>query len=135
MSRPQQPASGKSSLIYVSASTPHMAVVKRVRKQLDDGIPRGPLTSSMSLPQRMATLKRDNAGAEARKEVAVLGTGKAIQKCLGVASWFANEKDCVVCVRTRTVGTVDDVIVEGDEAEDMSRVRRVSALEVVIRLM
>jgi len=83
----------------------------------------------------MAALRRDNASAEAGKEVTVLGTGKAIQKCLGVASWFANEKDCVVCVRTRTVGTVDDVIVEGDEAEDMSRVRRVSALEVVIRLM
>jgi ribonuclease P/MRP protein subunit POP7 len=111
-----------------------MAVVKRVRKQLDKGLTRGPSTSGMTLSQRIDALKRDDNGEGFAAEAVVLGTGKAIQKCLSVASWFSHQKDCDVSVRTRTVGTVDDIIVDGDELDDESRVRRVSAMEVSVRL-
>ncbi len=91
----------------------------------------------MSLARRVETLQRDdNDGSDGSGvEAVVLGTGKAIEKCVAVASWFSNQRDCLVGVRTRTVGTVDDVVVEDDEGPaDESRVRRVSAMEVSIRL-
>jgi ribonuclease P/MRP protein subunit POP7 len=111
-----------------------MAVVKRARKQLDKGLARGPQTSGLSLGQRVDALKRSAGGPGDGAEAVVLGTGRAIEKCVSVASWFTAQQDCVVEVRTRTVGTVDDVVVEGDAFEDESRVRRVSAMEVTIRL-
>lgn len=97
-----------------------------------------------------------NEGGEG--EVIVLGTGKAIEKTLNVAAWFQRQNDCRVSLRTRSVAAVDDVVVgtaknadgdwdadadpddadaepEGDdEAEDHSRVRMVSCLEVAVRL-
>lgn len=66
--------------------------------------------------------------------VTVLGTGRAVEKTLSLASWFEQEGDCNVVLRTRTVGTVDDVIVDEGEGEDESRVRKMSCLEVVITL-
>ena len=67
-------------------------------------------------------------------EVLVTGTGRALEKVLGVAGWFEGQGDCVVEIRTGTVGTVDDVVDEDGEEEEESRVRRVSCLEVVVRL-
>ncbi|KAF6811661.1 protein kinase, partial [Colletotrichum musicola] len=59
----------------------------------------------------------------------------AVEKVLSVAAWFSGEKDCEVEVRTRTVGTVDDVVVEGEEEfGGESRVRKVSCLEVTVKL-
>ncbi|KAM0323667.1 hypothetical protein ACHAQA_008602 [Verticillium albo-atrum] len=135
--RRQQPASSNERLIYVSASTPFMAVVKRVRNQLDSSLKdRAPSTKKLSLAQRVSLLNRDNGtSGESNCEVLVLGTGRAIEKTLSVASWFEQQPDCQVEVRTRTVSTVDDVVVEGDEfGGDESRVRRVSCLEAAIRL-
>lgn len=109
-----------------------MAVVKRVRKRLDKALVGGPMTKGMSLAKRVEALKKqDSPGTN--PEVLILGTGKAIEKVLNVAAWFEDQNDCVVEVRTKTVGTVDDVVVDGD-AEDESRVRRMSALEVTVRL-
>jgi ribonuclease P/MRP protein subunit POP7 len=115
-----------------------MAVVKRVRKQLDRSLTRGPATNGLSLAQRVEALKRtDDSGSGA--EAVVLGTGKAIEKCVAIASWFSNQKDCIVSTRTRTVGTVDDVVVDDDgnndtATDESSRIRRLSALEVTVRL-
>lgn len=69
-------------------------------------------------------------------EVLVLGTGKAIEKTLSVASWFMGQGDCHVNVKTGTVSTVDDIVVEDDTEpfEDESRVRRLSSMEVAISL-
>jgi ribonuclease P/MRP protein subunit POP7 len=65
--------------------------------------------------------------------VTVLGTGKAVEKTLSLASWFAQEGDCDVRLTTKTVATVDDVIVE-QGGDDESRVRKLSCLEVCISL-
>jgi ribonuclease P/MRP protein subunit POP7 len=57
-----------------------------------------------------------------------------VEKTLGVAGWFQQQPDCVVELRTRTVGTVDDVIIEDEDVEDSSRIRKLSCLEVIVRL-
>ncbi|KAL0937212.1 uncharacterized protein CTRU02_206943 [Colletotrichum truncatum] len=135
--RRQQPISSKSQLIYVSSSTPFMAVVSRVRKQLDKSLKGNvPSTKGMSLGQRIDLLHRDGGTKVNDAEAVVLGTGKAIEKVLSVAGWFTQQSDCEVEVRTRTVGTVDDVVVEGDEGGfgDEGRVRKVSCLEVTVKL-
>lgn len=114
-----------------------MSVVKRVRKQLDRSLQdRAPSTKKLSLAQRVNLLNRDTSTVgESNCEVLVLGTGKAIEKTLSVASWFEQQPDCQVQVRTRTVATVDDVVMEGDEfGGDDSRVRKVSCLEAAITL-
>lgn len=119
-----------------------MSIVKRVRKMLDKSLQgHAPATRGMSLPQRVAVLNREGGtkgvGGGSHCEVTIMGTGAVIEKTLSVASWFMAQGDCDVDVRTKTVGTVDDVVAEGgadDGFEDESRVRMVSCLEVLVRL-
>ncbi|VZH90446.1 unnamed protein product [Fusarium fujikuroi] len=113
LTRRQPPASSKSRIIYVSSRTPFMAVVKRARKQLDDSL--------------------KTTGAAPNAAVTLAGTGRAIEKILAVASWFEQEGDCEVEITTGTVGAVDDVVASGDE-EDQSRLRKLSCLELRIKL-
>ena len=114
-----------------------MSAVKRAQKLLDKSLRNATAAApkNSSLHSRVQALQRsggeDNSDGTA---VTVLGTGKAVAKTLGVASWFEQRGDCVVEVRTATVGTVDDVVVGEGEGEDESRVRMLSCLEVVIRL-
>ncbi|KAM5358737.1 hypothetical protein ACJZ2D_015021 [Fusarium nematophilum] len=116
-----------------------MAVVKRVRKQLDaslrttDAAPK-----NASVHERVRALERTAAaGGGAGGDgaiVTVMGTGRAIEKTLAVAGWFEQEGDCEVEVRTSTVATVDDVVVDGDgDVEDESRLRKLNCLEVSIK--
>lgn len=114
-----------------------MSAVKRAQKLLDKSLRNATAAApkNASLHARVQALQRsggeDNSDGTA---VTVVGTGKAVAKTLGVAGWFEQRGDCVVRVRTGTVGTVDDVVVGEGEGEDESRVRMVSCLEVVIRL-
>ncbi len=149
------PASSKDRIIYVSSSTPFMAAAKRVRKQLDRSLKSGGSSQAArknaSLHARIESLKRDvergarsarSANDEYGATVTLLGTGKAVEKTLSLASWFEQQADCHVAVRTRTVATVDDIsaaAVEGgsdavEQEEDESRLRRLSCLEVVVSL-
>ncbi len=71
------------------------------------------------------------------EEVLIKGTGKAIEKVVRMAAWWKEQSDVVVVIRTGSVGAVDDVLdtgVEGEGGEGQSRVRRVSCLEVAVRL-
>lgn len=80
--------------------------------------------------------KGDGKGKEGGGEEVVLkATGKAVERLLGVAAWFMGEgggEAYIVRVRTGSVGAVDDVV--SPEGEEGSRVRRVSCLEVGVRL-
>lgn len=122
-----------------------MAAVKRVRKQLDGsavsrggGVAAAPAQKAASLHARIEGLKRGNGGGDDAVVVTVMGTGKALEKTLKVASFFEQQADCRVEVRTRTVGAVDDLIhgdgADGAGAEDESRVRRLGCLEVKVQL-
>lgn len=166
----QPPGSASTRIIYISSSTPFMSAVKRVRKKLDASLRAATAPDTKAAPRnaslqwRIEGLRQDVARAEQQRTsadgtgdgeggggvgvgegrvqpVLVMGTGRAVEKVLGLAGWFGQEGDCVVGIRTRTVGTVDDVVVagggeEGDEGdeEDGSRVRKMSCLEVSIRL-
>ncbi|KAK1533264.1 hypothetical protein CPAR01_09972 [Colletotrichum paranaense] len=135
--RRQQPNSSKSQLIYVSASTPFMSAVSRVRKQLDKSLKgNAPSTRGMNLNQRIDLLHRDNGTKGGNGEAIVLGTGRAIEKVLSIAAWFTEQSDCEVEVRTKTVGTVDDVVLEEEDEGfgEESRVRKISCLEVTSAL-
>ncbi|RFU72695.1 ribonuclease p mrp, subunit pop7 [Trichoderma arundinaceum] len=140
LTRRQLPASSKAPVIYVSSSSPFMSVVKRTRKFLDKALrSNASAAKNVSLHARVEALKRDSGSETARGAVvSVMGTGKAIEKTLNVASWFEQQGDCIVKIRTRTIGTVDDVITEdtddafGDDGE--SRVRKLNCLEVAISL-
>ncbi|KAF5022013.1 hypothetical protein F66182_5936 [Fusarium sp. NRRL 66182] len=134
LTRRQPPASSKSRIIYVSSRTPFMAVVKRARKQLDASLKATDAAPKhASIHSRVEALKRTGGGDVDSAVVTVAGTGRAIEKALAVAGWFEQEGDCEVEVTTATVGTVDDVVAEGDE-EDQSRLRKLSCLEVRIKL-
>lgn len=134
LTRQQPPASIKSRIIYVSSKTPFMAVVKRARKQLDSSLKTTSAAhKNASLRDRIETLERGGADVESAL-VTVMGTGRAVEKTLAVASWFEQQGDCEVEVRTTTVGTVDDVVVDDENEEDTSRLRKMSCLEVSIRL-
>ncbi|PNP48898.1 hypothetical protein TGAM01_v210954 [Trichoderma gamsii] len=139
LTRRQLPASSKTPVIYVSSKSPFMSVVKRTRKFLDKALRNNSSSKNLSLHARVEALKRDSNSDTARGAVVtVMGTGKAIEKTLSVASWFEQQGDCIVKIRTRTIGTVDDVVVEdaddafGDDNE--SRLRKLNCLEVAISL-
>ncbi|KAH7382068.1 Rpp20 subunit of nuclear RNase MRP and P-domain-containing protein [Cadophora sp. MPI-SDFR-AT-0126] len=131
-------------IIYVSASSPFISIIKRVRTYLDaiESRSAGKLSLEGGDGKLLKGIERGvGGGGEGKRdeEVVVKGTGKAIEKVVRVAAWWQGRREEVrVVVRTGSVGAVDDVVVRGEgEGEGMveeSRVRRVSCLEVGIRL-
>lgn len=115
-----------------------MSAVKRVRKQLDQGLRRqSAAPKNASLQSRVEALEREQRNSTSGVggvEVTVMGTGRAVEKMVRLAGWFEQQGDCIVQMRTKTVGAVDDVVDVEGEAEDESRVRRMSCLEVVVKL-
>lgn len=143
LTRPQPSPSSSSQNIYISTSTPLISAVKRVTKALDSSLrtsaaPKGAsLQSRVDHLQRQVTRDEANGGRGGKTEVRVLGTGRAIQKVLQVAERLEAEGLYTVDVRTGTRGTVDDVVQvgsDGDEEEGEGRVRRVSVLELGVKL-
>lgn len=138
LNRPQIPSSSKSPVIYISSHTPFLSAVTRIRKLLTKSLRNtAAAPKNASTHARVEALQRSTNTAHGNASpllVTVLGTGKAIEKTLSLASWFEQQGDCDVRLRTKTVGTVDDVIVEEGEGDGLSRIRRVSCLEVVITL-
>ncbi|KAG9241600.1 Rpp20 subunit of nuclear RNase MRP and P-domain-containing protein, partial [Calycina marina] len=123
--------------LYISPSTPFASTIKRVRTLLShiESRASGPISFSSKLgPQITAGIKARRDGS--KEEVILKGTGRAIEKVLGIAVYWQGQADVVVRVRTGSVGAVDDVVENGnDEVETgESRVRRTSCLEVGISL-
>ncbi len=145
---PRRATNGRGSkTIYVSTNASFQSVVRRVRKCLEAG-PNGAKnhnssTKGLPLAARIAALQVQGSAAQreaadgerAEHEVLFIGTGRAIEKTLNIAVWFSKQRDYRVSVRTRTVAVVDDVVLDDDDdGEADSRVRRMSALEVGVRL-
>ncbi|KAI0384295.1 Rpp20 subunit of nuclear RNase MRP and P-domain-containing protein [Hypomontagnella monticulosa] len=156
------PSTHASKRIYITAKTPFRSVTARVRKQLDKNL-RAASTSNKaftnrlagnktaSLDDRVRAIQRHSSsaskingggsglgiGLEDAGEVVVLGTGRAIQKVVEVALFFQKQADCIVQLRTGSVGAIDDIVQEGDEewgGEGEERVRMMSSLEASIKL-
>jgi ribonuclease P/MRP protein subunit POP7 len=132
-------SSTSPKIIYISASTPFISTVKRVRSLLThiESRAAGPIDfssgSQSALKQIEASLskKKREDGKGRGEEVVMKGTGKAIEKVMRLATWWQAQEDVKVTIRTGSVGAIDDVI--GGE-EEGSRVRRLSCLEVGVRL-
>ncbi|KAI1204896.1 Rpp20 subunit of nuclear RNase MRP and P-domain-containing protein [Annulohypoxylon truncatum] len=160
------PSTRASKRIYITAKTPFRSVTARVRKQLDKNLRQASSASNAftnklaankgaSLDDRVRAIQRHSSqaskgsgngngsgngvatGLENAGEVVVLGTGRAIQKVVEVALFFQKQNDCIVQMKTGSVGAIDDVVQEGDEewgGEGEERVRMMSSLEASIRL-
>ncbi|KAI0835458.1 Rpp20 subunit of nuclear RNase MRP and P-domain-containing protein [Hypoxylon sp. FL0890] len=149
------PSTRAARRIYITAKTPFRSVTARVRKQLDKNLREASASNkaftnklaankNASLDDRIRAIQqqsskgsRSGIGLEDSGEVVVLGTGRAIQKVTEVALFFQKQADCIVQLRTGSVGAVDDVIQEGEEewgGEGEERVRMMSSLEASIKL-
>ncbi|OAL37032.1 hypothetical protein AYO20_03801 [Fonsecaea nubica] len=124
-------------VVYVSARTPVVAAIKRVKKYLVHIERRALEDAGGGFAARKhghgkggghpakAAEKANEALARDKEEVLVKASGRAMGQALRVGEWFRNkEKDmlCRVEVRTGNVSTVDDIVqlddlVEGEEDE------------------
>lgn len=134
------PLSPKQPIIYIATKSPFMGIVSKIRHALDRA-PSSRSTKGLPLAARMAALNSPAPSSDrVQDEVLVRGTGRAMAKALHVAAWFGKQNEYVVSVRTMSLETVDDVVVDddgaGDEggfaAEGESRTRMVNCLEVGI---
>lgn len=146
--------SDQQKVVYVSAKTPFISAVKRVRKLLVEIDKRSMgkvdlLNGKGSEKQKLRVLGEKAAPPTGKgpEEVLLKATNRAIEKVLELALYFQGQEDCNVRLRTGTVGAVDDLVVsdlaegaenaEADEEEDElpeSRVRKVTFVEVAITL-
>ena len=88
--------------------------------------------------------KTSSVGKKKDPEAVVLkGTNRAIEKVLGLGLYFQKQDDCMVRLRTGSLGVVDDIVQEEEEGgeEDVvggevpeSRVRKISVVEVAVTL-
>ncbi|KAK4693333.1 ribonuclease P/MRP protein subunit POP7, partial [Lecanoromycetidae sp. Uapishka_2] len=134
--------------------------VKRVRKLLSHAEERstGKIDLVGGKDNDKQKLKRlgeslNPSGAKTPEEVVLKATNRAIERVLGLALFFQGQDDCVVRIRTSSVGTVDDIVefndptnvdgvdgaVEDDEREEEdelpeSRIRKMSVVEVAVTL-
>lgn len=130
-----------------------MGLISKVRKALDNGpvgLHANTSSKGLPLPARIAAIQTSSSSsssssdtaAEKGHEVLVRGSGRAMAKTLELAAWFQRQQDCSINLRTMTLETVDDVVVDEDGAEEEggfaaeaeSRVRNLNCIEVGVRL-
>ncbi|KXT16007.1 hypothetical protein AC579_9512 [Pseudocercospora musae] len=135
------PYSGSSSqkVVYVGTKTPFLSAVKRAEKllhladkrlvqagtQLSKNKRRRGGDEIQGIAEEVEGLKKKKkttaAGDEViwSEEVVIKGTGKAIQKVMGLGVWFQEREEYVVRLKTGSVGAVDDVrYAEEEENEE-----------------
>lgn len=141
-------------VIYISAKTPFISAVKRVRKLLSliekRSVGKVDLSNGKDRnKQKLKALDMEGSQKENEPEEVVLkGTNRVIEKVLGLALFFQGQEDLIVRLRTGTVGVVDDIVMVpcspnetevGDQKEDEkvlpeTQVRKISMLQVAITL-
>lgn len=142
-------------VVYISAKTPFISAVKRVRKLLS-------LVEKRSLGKVDLINGKDDDKQKLRslggegpsqkeiepEEVVLKGTNRVIAKVLGLALFFQGQEDLIVRLRTGTVGVVDDIVMvakpsnetelggqkEGETELPETQVRKISMLEVAVTL-
>ena len=147
----------QQKVIYVSAKTPFVAAVKRVRKLLDEIEKRSLgkfdlINGAGSDKEKLKKLGEQISPPKEKKgeEVVLKATNRAIEKLLGIALFFQGKDDCRVHLRTGTIGVVDDIVEvpdrassgngqeksgEGTEEElPESRVRKMTFVEAAVTL-
>lgn len=117
-----------------------MGIVNKVRRALDKS-PSSRSTKGLPLAARMAALNSPASSDRLGDEVLVRATGRAMALALHLVAWFSKQNDYKVSVRTMSLDTVDDVVVDDDDgadaeggfaAEEESRTRILSCLEIGI---
>lgn len=142
-------------VVYISAKTPFISAVKRVRKLLSliekrSGGKVDLIHGKDSEKQKLEAREMEGPSQRAKEpeEVLLKGTNRVIEKVLGLALFFQGQEDLIVRLRTGTVGVVDDIAMvakpsneseEGDQKEEEkelpeTQVRKISMLEVAITL-
>ncbi|KAK0655292.1 Rpp20 subunit of nuclear RNase MRP and P-domain-containing protein [Cercophora newfieldiana] len=136
------PRAAHTVIIKVASKTPFMAIIKRVKHALDNGPQK---TKGLPLTARIAAIgvnagknKEQSQGpiADALDDVVLIATGKAIQRAFEAAFLLRRNKELVVIFRTRTVSSIDDIVMDDDDEadeEDQVRVRHVSCVEIGVR--
>ncbi len=143
----------QQKVVYVSAKTPFVSAVKRVRKLLTEIDKRSMgkvdlLNHKGSDKQRLRMVGENPAALKSREPEGVVlkATNRAIENVLQLGLYFQGQDDCSVRLKTGTVGVVDDIVVsdhpvaaQGDEGGDEeelpeSRVRKVTVVEITISL-
>ena len=152
------PYTGASSpkVIYVSSSTPFKSVVKRVHKLLrlvdqratgKASLGDGKNGSQNVLSQlSRGEMNRNHQSASSMEEVLLKGTGKAVEKVLGLGLFFAEQDGVKIRVGTGTISVVDDIVEADRDGQDLgpeqedeneipeTQIRRTSMIEVGISL-
>ncbi|KAL8862273.1 MAG: hypothetical protein Q9178_001282 [Gyalolechia marmorata] len=110
-------SSASPKIIYVSAKTPFISAVKRVRKLLDliDKRTVGKVDLGDGRDERETLRALGEVGqapGKAPEEVILKATNRAIEKALGLGLFFQGQEDLRVRLRTGSVGAVDDIVVE-----------------------
>jgi ribonuclease P/MRP protein subunit POP7 len=137
-----QIAKRKSQSIHDTTTSTHKGA--KIRRKTDD---------DKILAQALEEIEQRSSGKGGGEEILVKGTGRAIEKVMGIAGFFLENavKECVkVRLGTGSVWAIDDIsVVNGgeEEGEEMdldgekdeedipdTRVRQVSVLEVWIGL-
>jgi ribonuclease P/MRP protein subunit POP7 len=142
------PRAAHTILIKVTAKTPLVATIKRARKALDLA-PGTQKTKGLPLTQRIESLavntsnsKEQSQGgiSDALDDVVLVATGKAIERAFQAAFILRRNKELIVIFRTRTVSSIDDIVIDDDDdngadvdMEDQVRVRHMSCVEIGVR--
>ncbi|KAI4196887.1 MAG: hypothetical protein LQ350_006256 [Teloschistes chrysophthalmus] len=128
-------SASQPKIIYISATTPFISAVKRVRKLLDliqkrstgkskliddanaNANANAPGNNDKQNLRALAAAVSGGGGADGSKagkeEVILKATNRAIEKALGLAVFFQGQEDLRVRLRTGSQGVVDDVEVLG----------------------
>jgi ribonuclease P/MRP protein subunit POP7 len=125
--------------------------VKRARKLLAVVDQRSLGKVSLSKGTEKERLRQLGQKGSEREQVFLRGTGKAIEKVLGLAVYFQSQDDLEVRIKTGSVGVVDDIerkegnrgsdhddeegggIKVGEEIPE-TQIRKASVIEVAISL-
>lgn len=154
----------QEKVVYVSARTPFISAVKRVEKLLHlaekravqaattvtkqksrgaSGKRAGARDEIVDIAEEVARRKAEKRtsglnegdGNDAREEVVIKGTGKAIQKVLQMALWFQQrEEQYTMTLSTGSVMAIDDVSVDEDVARRDPETRVENDLEGEVKV-